>query len=236
MLASFIDNMPKQWRRQLLPSATHFAAASDKGFYFSGWWWTGRSACHSTNWQYQAERSRDDQRTGLVHFFDALQAEKGNISCRDWSKASNSPRKPSFPPVSSRHPEVRVTRKESHQMPTLLPWTSVGIGDLDVFIPSPPCLVVYTSYFDDEPESTGIVHQQLLFMQPVPFDAALKWAQEHALTRDIERIHVKHARVKETPKPMARVKPVKKSAAKKKKPVPKQAAAKKLKRGTKKAS
>jgi hypothetical protein len=131
-------------------------------------------------------------------------------------------------------------------MPTLLPWTSVGIGDLDVFIPSPPCLVVYTSYFDDEPESTvtffwqeestGIVHQQLLFMEPVPFEAALKWAQEHALTRDIERIHVKHARVKDAPKPMARVKPVKKSAAKKKKPVPKQAAAKKLKRRTKKAS
>ena len=39
-------------------------------------------------------------------------------------------------------------------MPTLLSWTSVGIGDLDVFIPSPPCLVVYTSYADDQPEST----------------------------------------------------------------------------------
>jgi len=64
-------------------------------------------------------------------------------------------------------------------MPTLLQWTSVGIGDLDVFIPSPPCLVVYTSYVDDEPESTvtffwqdentGIVHHELLFMEPVPF-------------------------------------------------------------------
>jgi len=116
-------------------------------------------------------------------------------------------------------------------MPTLLPWTSVEIGDLDVFIPSPPCLVVYTSYVDDEPESTvtffwqeestGIVHQQLLFMEPVPFEAALKWAQEHAPTRDIERIHVKHARTKEAPKPIARVKravkksPVKKTAVKK---------------------
>ena len=57
-------------------------------------------------------------------------------------------------------------------MPTLLSWTSVGIGDLDVFIPSPPCLVVYTSYAGDQPESTvtffwqeedtGIVHHQLL--------------------------------------------------------------------------
>jgi hypothetical protein len=71
-------------------------------------------------------------------------------------------------------------------MPTLLQWTSVGIGDLDVFIPSPPCLVVYTSYVDDEPESTvtffwqdentGIVHHELLFMEPVPFETAPKWA------------------------------------------------------------
>jgi hypothetical protein len=132
-------------------------------------------------------------------------------------------------------------------MPTLLPWTSVGIGDLDVFIPSPPCLVVYTSYVDDEPESTvtyfwqeestGIVHQQLLFMEPVPFETALKWAQEHAPTRSIERIHVKHARTRETPKQPARVKhAVKKSATKKKARVPKQAAAKKPKRGVKKAS
>jgi hypothetical protein len=30
-------------------------------------------------------------------------------------------------------------------MATLLSWTSLGIGDLDVFLPSPPCLVVYTS-------------------------------------------------------------------------------------------
>ena len=133
-------------------------------------------------------------------------------------------------------------------MPTLLPWTSVGIGDLDVFIPSPPCLVVYTSYVDGEPESTvtffwqeestGIVHQQLLFMEPAPFEAALKWAQEHAPTRDIERIHVKHARRKEAPKPLTRVKPaLKKSAPKKKAGAPKQkAVAKKPKRRAKKAS
>jgi len=94
-------------------------------------------------------------------------------------------------------------------MPTLLSWTSVGIGDLDVFIPSPPCLVVYTSYADDEPESTVTSsgrkkthrdrHHQLLFMEPVPFETALKWAEEHAPTRNIERIHVKHARTKERP-------------------------------------
>ena len=99
-------------------------------------------------------------------------------------------------------------------MPTLLQWTSVGIGDLDVFIPSPPCLVVYTSYVDDEPESTvtffwqdentGIVHHELLFMEPVPFETALAWAQEHAPTRSIERIHVKHVRTKEAPKQTAR--------------------------------
>ena len=132
-------------------------------------------------------------------------------------------------------------------MPTLLSWTSVGIGDLDVFIPSPPCLVVYTSYADDEPESTvtffwqeentGIVHHQLLFMEPVPFETALKWAQEHAPTQSIERIYVKHERKRETPKPTARVKhAVKKSAVKKKARVSKQAPAKTPKRRAKKAS
>jgi hypothetical protein len=137
--------------------------------------------------------------------------------------------------------------EESLHMPTLLSWTSVGIGDLDVFIPSPPCLVVYTSYADDQPESTvtffwqeedtGIVHHQLLFMEPVPFETALKWAQEHAPTRNIERIHVKHARKREPAKLTARVKhAVKKSAAKKKALVPKQTAAKRPKRPVKKAS
>ena len=132
-------------------------------------------------------------------------------------------------------------------MATLLPWTSVGIGDLDVFIPSPPCLVVYTSYVDDVPESivtyfwqeqsTGIVHQELLFMEPVPFETALNWAQEHAPTRSVERIHVKHARTKEAPKPKTRVKrAAKKGAVKKKARVSKRPGAKKLKRRTKKAS
>ena len=154
---------------------------------------------------------------------------------------------PSPPPDSGRHPKSCISRRESIHMPTLLPWTSVGIGDLDVFIPSPPCLVVYTSYVDEEPESTviffwqeentGIVHQELLFMEPAPFETALKWAQEHAPTRSVERIHVKHARTKETPKRTARVKhAVKKSAVKTKARVPKQAAAKKPKRRAKKAS
>jgi hypothetical protein len=132
-------------------------------------------------------------------------------------------------------------------MPTLLQWTNVGIGDLDVFIPSPPCLVVYTSYVDDKPESTvtffwqeentGIVHHELLFVEPVPFETALKWAQENAPTRSVERIHVKHVRTKEPPQRTARVKhAVKKSAVKKKARVPKQAAAKRPKRRAKKAS
>jgi len=91
-------------------------------------------------------------------------------------------------------------------MPTLLPWTSVEIGDLEVFVPSPPCLVVYTAYSDDGPESSvtyfwqdengGILNHQLLYVGPVSFEAALAWAQEHAPTRNIERIHVKHARGK----------------------------------------
>jgi len=118
-------------------------------------------------------------------------------------------------------------------------------------------LVVYTSYADDEPESTvtffwqeestGMVHHQLLFMEPVPFEMALKWAQEHAPTRSIERIHVKHARIREAPKPTAQVRhgvkkspvktsPVKKSAVKKKAHVPKQAAAKRPKRPAGKVS
>jgi hypothetical protein len=94
-------------------------------------------------------------------------------------------------------------------MPTVLPWTSVEIGDLEVFVPSPPCLVVYTSYSDDGPESsvtffwqdenTGMLNNHLLYMGPVPLETALAWAQEHAPTRGIERIHVKHARRTKAP-------------------------------------
>ena len=39
-------------------------------------------------------------------------------------------------------------------MATLLSFTSVAIGDLEVFLPSPPCLLVYTSYADGRPESS----------------------------------------------------------------------------------
>ncbi len=39
-------------------------------------------------------------------------------------------------------------------MPTLMSRTTVEIGDLDVFAPALPSLVVYTWYVDDEPEST----------------------------------------------------------------------------------
>jgi hypothetical protein len=116
-------------------------------------------------------------------------------------------------------------------MVTLHSWTSVGIGDLDVFLPAPPCLVVYTSYVDDEPESsvtyfwqdesTGALHHELVYQQPVSFDTAVAWAQEHAPTRRVERIHVKHARAKKAIEPKARAKPgprrgaAKKAAAKK---------------------
>ena len=103
-------------------------------------------------------------------------------------------------------------------MATLLSWTSVGIGDLDIFVPSPPCLVVYTSYADDKPESsvtyfwqdenTGQLHHELVYQQPVSFETAVAWAQEHAPTRSVERIHVKHARAKKAVEPKARAKPV----------------------------
>ena len=39
-------------------------------------------------------------------------------------------------------------------MPTLMPWSTFEIGDLDIFSPALPSLVVYTWYVDDKPEST----------------------------------------------------------------------------------
>jgi hypothetical protein len=111
-------------------------------------------------------------------------------------------------------------------MATLLSWTSLGIGDLDVFLPSPPCLVVYTSYEDGEPESsvtyiwqhekTGALDHELVYQQPASFETAVAWAQEHAPTRSVERIHVKHARAKKAIEPKARAKPVTRRAAAKK--------------------
>jgi hypothetical protein len=120
-------------------------------------------------------------------------------------------------------------------MATLLSWTSVGIGDLDIFVPSPPCLVVYTSYIDDKPESsvtyfwqdesTGALNHELVYQQPVSFDTAVAWAQGHAPTRSVERIHVKHARAKKAVEPKARA-PVARRGAAKKAPAKKTAAKK----------
>jgi len=125
-------------------------------------------------------------------------------------------------------------------MATLLSWPSLGIGDLDVFMPSPPCLVVYTSYEDGKPESsvtyiwqhekTGALHHELVYQQEVPFETAVAWAQEHAPTRNVERIHVKHARAKKAAKPKARAAakrgPAKKAAARKAGPARRAAPAK----------
>ena len=90
-------------------------------------------------------------------------------------------------------------------MPTLMPWTNVEIGDLDVFAPTLPSFVVYTWYVDDEPESTvthfwrdettGAVHHEFVHVGPATFEAAVARAQEEAPKRSVERIHVKHARL-----------------------------------------
>ena len=87
-------------------------------------------------------------------------------------------------------------------MATLIPWTTVEVGDLEIFAPAVPCLVVHTWYVDDQPDSiviyfwqdeaTGLINQELVFAEPVGFEAALAWAQEHAPTRGVKRIHVKH--------------------------------------------
>jgi len=127
-------------------------------------------------------------------------------------------------------------------MATLLSWTSLGIGDLDVFMPSPPCLVVYTSYEDGKPESsvtyiwqhekTGALHHEIVYQAEVPFETAVAWAQQHAPARNVERIHVKHARAKKAAerKPKARAAAKRgssrKAAAKKAAPAKRGAAAK----------
>ncbi len=113
-------------------------------------------------------------------------------------------------------------------MATLLSLKSVEIGDVELFMPSPPCLIVNTFYVDGEPESTvtyvrqdaatGELTSELVYMQPAPFEAALAWAEEHASTRSVERIHTRHA-AKAEPKPMRK-------AAAKRKAAPKKAATK----------
>jgi hypothetical protein len=70
-------------------------------------------------------------------------------------------------------------------------------------------------------ENTGALHHELVYQQPVSFDTAVAWAQEHAPTRSVERIHVKHARAKKAVEPKPRAKPgprrgaAKKASAKK---------------------
>jgi hypothetical protein len=91
-------------------------------------------------------------------------------------------------------------------MATLVPWAIIEVGDLEIFAPAVPCLVVHTWYMDDQPDSTvtyfwqdkatGLINHELVFAEPVSFEAALAWAQEHAPTRGVERIHVKHGPVK----------------------------------------
>ena len=107
-------------------------------------------------------------------------------------------------------------------MPTLMPWTTIEIGDVDIFSPSLPSLIVYTWYVDDEPESsvvyfwrdedTGIVHHELLFVGPVTFEEAVSHAKEKAPERSVERIHVKHAR--QANKPDTKAKPLSKAKSK----------------------
>ncbi len=107
-------------------------------------------------------------------------------------------------------------------MPTLMPWNTVEIGDVDIFSPALPSLVVYSWYVDDEPESsvvhfwrdedTGIVHHELLFVGPATFEAAVTHAKEKAPEHNVERIHVKHAR--QANKPDAKAKPARKAKTK----------------------
>ena len=107
-------------------------------------------------------------------------------------------------------------------MPALMPWTTVEIGDVDIFSPALPSLVVYTWYVDDEPESsvvyfwrdedTGIVHHELLFIGPATFETAVTHAKEKAPERSVERIHVKHAR--QANKTDTKAKPASKTKAK----------------------
>jgi hypothetical protein len=120
-------------------------------------------------------------------------------------------------------------------MATVLSLTSVEIGDIELFVPSPPCLVVNTFYVDGEPESSvvhvwqdaesGELKSELVYMQPVPFETALAWAEENAAARSVERIHARHA-AKAAPKPAPKRKAAaKRRAASKRKAAPKKKAA-----------
>ena len=119
-------------------------------------------------------------------------------------------------------------------MASVLSLASVEIGDIELFVPSPPCLVVNTFYVDGEAESsvvyvwqdaeTGELKSELVYMQPVPFEAALAWAEENAPARSVERIHARHA-AKTEPKPKRKA-TAKRRAAPKRKAAPKKVAMK----------
>ena len=142
-------------------------------------------------------------------------------------------------------------------MATLLSLKSVEIGDVELFMPSPPCLVVNTFYVDGEPESsvvyvwqdteTGELKSELVYMQPVPFETALAWAEENAPARSVERIHARHAaKTDSTPAPKRKAaakrkaapkrRAAAKKAASKRKAAPKKAAAKRKAAPKKKAT
>lgn len=109
-------------------------------------------------------------------------------------------------------------------MATLVPWNTVEIGDLDVFAPAIPSLVVYTWYVDDEPESsityfwsdedTGIVQHEIVLVGPATFEEAVAHAQKEAPARSVKRIHVKHARTSSKPGAAATKKPAAAKSAK----------------------
>jgi hypothetical protein len=110
-------------------------------------------------------------------------------------------------------------------VPRLLPWTNVEIGDVDVFSPALPSLVVYTWYVDETPESTvthfwrddesGLVQHELVFVAPVTFEEAVARAHEEAPKRNIDKIHVKHSRVSNKPPGGAKIKHAAEEKAKK---------------------
>lgn len=91
-------------------------------------------------------------------------------------------------------------------MPTLIPWNTIEVGELEIFTPAVPCLVVNTWYAGVAPvstvtyfwqdEETGTINHEIVFAEPVGFEDALTWAQSHAPTRGVERIHVKHGPAK----------------------------------------
>ena len=75
----------------------------------------------------------------------------------------------------------------------------------DIFVPSPPCLIVYTSYIDDKPESSvtyfwqdessGALNHELVCQLPVSFDTAAHGRRSMANTQ--RRTHPRQARAGE---------------------------------------